>query len=287
MSLRRRALTLEIQTGSPRCCWSKFEFNGFYYYYPLRKDLRKKIGCCLGGRACLASFGRPSWKVGCQEIRGVSAAFALVQGWASGGIKRTRSCVCVCLFAPEAAAGGRMGKMFWRVGTGRMRNSRVLLVAMLLAGFAVVKLQAADYASQEARQTLKFGVEGTELEGDGEHEGLEGGEVGDSSSRLEAEQSVGGKWGEAVSARSPQGQGRQRTSAVAHYKPSVPSILSEYVARSGLMLSRLIVTVVARGGIFAGWVREVMSRAKEDGVDWGKQVREGSHLGPSHKGAAQ
>jgi hypothetical protein len=172
-----------------------------------------------------------------------------------------------------------MGKLL--PGFGRMGTSRVLVAALLLALLAVVQLQAADPASQEVREASKLGVEGTELEGDGEQEGMGGVGMGDDlSSRQEAEQSVGGKWGESVSARSQQGRVRQRTSAIAHYKPSVPSVLSEYVARSGVMLSRLIVAVVTKGGNFAGWVREIMSRAKEDGVDWGKQVRRGSHLGP-------
>ena len=192
--------------------------------------------------------------------------------------------VQACCHSPQLQPRG-MGNLW--PGFGRMGTSRVLLVALLLVLLVVVQLQAADHASQEAREASKLGVEGTELEGDGEQENLEGVGMGDSSSRQEAEQSVGGKWGESVSARSQQGRGRQRTSAIAHYKPSVPSVLSEYVARSGLILSRLIMAVVTKGGNFAGWVREVMSRAKEDGMDWGKQVRRGSHLGPPQEPVAQ
>jgi len=123
--------------------------------------------------------------------------------------------------------------------------------------------------SQEADQNLRLGAEGTELEGEGEEVDL------DSAHAPVPEESTGGQWGEAVKARSESSSVNDNRygSAVAHFKPRVPGMLSEYVARSGFLLSRIILATLSTGGKSARWIKDVMTRISKDGVGMNLQVR--------------
>lgn len=160
-----------------------------------------------------------------------------------------------------------------------MAKLAVVVLAIIL-GLLFATHQASGSAAGETTESLQLGAEETELEGEVHALGGVAGE-GASAPPSQPEESLGGRWGDSVSARSPQGRGaRPQSSAVAQYKPKVPAVLSEYVARSGVLLSNLIVAVVSKGGDFARWVKQILSHINEDGFDLNKQV--GPLLAHSH-----